>query len=730
MCGKLIYMMAFVLTLGMALTRVAEAELVGWWKLDGNAIDGSGNGNDGVLYGDPKWVDGKIGGALQFDGVDDRVEMPGTSPGEGFAGTEGEVTWAVWFKTAGGGVLNTVMCLGPAGAAHVRGNRSINVEASGVIMIRAHSVGALTSINSSGTVNDDDWHHVAVTIAFETDGANDTMKVYIDGDLSQGYEADTVDINQHRNDATDFIITLGARGTTPFKGLIDDVRIYDHALSEVEILSSMEGKPWPYAFGPDPADGALHEDIWVTLCWVPGELAVSHDVYLGDDLDVVDEATRDSEVFRGNQTTTFYVAGFPGFAYPEGLVPGTTYYWRIDEVNDADPNSPWKGSVWSFSIPPKTAYNPDPADGAEVADPNTVTLSWTQGFGAILHTVYLGDDYDEVDSATGGAPLGTTTYKPGPLEREKVYYWRVDEFDAIGTYKGDIWSFTTPGAVGNPQPAYNAMDVQLNAILRWTPSTSAASHQLYFGTDKEAVRIAGPGSPEDKGSKALGDESHDPGLLDADITYYWRVDEVDAQGNTLKGPIWVFTTGAFLLVEDFESYTDDDAAGEAIWQHWIDGFGIADNGSQVGNLLPPYAEQTIVHGGAQSMPLFYTNEGGVTNSEATLTLTSPRDWTQAGVSELSIWFRGASGNAVDPVYVAVSNSAGAPAIVAQDDAEAATVRSWTQWRIPLQGLTDQGINLSNVDQIAIGLGSKAGMASSGGSGTMYIDDIRLYRPVP
>jgi hypothetical protein len=79
------------------------------------------------------------------------------------------------------------------------------------------------------------------------------------------------------------------------------------------------------------------------------------------------------------------------------------------------------------------------------------------------------------------------------------------------------------------------------------------------------------------------------------------------------------------------------------------------------------------------------------------------------------------------VYVALSNSAGAPSIVAQDDPEAATVRSWTQWRIPLQAFADQGINLTNVDEIAIGLGSKSGIAVVGGTGMMYIDDIRLYQ---
>ena len=126
----------------------------------------------------------------------------------------------------------------------------------------------------------------------------------------------------------------------------------------------MIGGPRVKASNPDPFDGSLYMDTWVTLGWSPGDFAASHDVYLGESFDDVNDATRDSELFRGNITTNLLLAGFSGNPYPDGLVPGTTYYWRVDEVNEAEPNSPWKGDVWSFSIPSKTAYDPIPAYGA------------------------------------------------------------------------------------------------------------------------------------------------------------------------------------------------------------------------------------------------------------------------------------------------------------------------------------------------------------------------------
>ncbi|MEK7992238.1 MAG: hypothetical protein AAB403_00385, partial [Planctomycetota bacterium] len=382
-------------------------------------------------------------------------------------------------------------------------------------------------------------------------------------------------------------------------------------------------------------------------------------------------------------------------------------------------------NIWSFSIAPSTAYNPNPADGAGSVALNA-TLSWTAGYGSKLHRVCFGENFDDVNNATTGTPSGTTTYNPGPLQRQKVYYWRVDEFDGVATHRGEVWSFATLGAVGNPHPSNGAPSAEMNAILTWAPSDNAASHQVYFGTDKEALRKADTGSPEYKGVRALGAESYDPGLLAWDSTYYWRVDEVNNvnASSPWKGPLWSFTTGDFLLLDGFESYNDvdpPDPKSNRVFDKWIDGFGTTTNGALVGNNLPPYAERTIVHSGTQSMPCSYDNN--LKFSEATRTLTSGRDWTAQGVTRLSLWLRGQSANAAERMYVALNGTA----VVYHADPSAAKTSGWTQWVIPLQAFADQGVNLANVTSMTIGFGTKGSTATAGGTGKMYFDDIRLDR---
>jgi hypothetical protein len=471
----------------------------------------------------------------------------------------------------------------------------------------------------------------------------------------------------------------------------------------------------PYARSPNPVDGALHDETWVNLSWRPGDLAVSHNVYLGDNFDDVNSGAEST--FRGNQADTFIVAGFPGFPYPDGLVPGTTYYWRIDEVNDTEPNSPWKSDIWSFSIPPKTAYFPEPADGAEgvSVDPK---LSWTPGFGSKLHTVYFGETFDEVDNATGGFPQGTVTYSPDTLKMAGTYYWRVDEFDVVETYKGDIWSFTTEGAVTATDPVNGAVDVTQTPVLTWEPGLGAA-HDIFFGTDAAAL--------EKKGSGNLGSESYEPGQLQWNTTYYWRVDEADSANadSPWTGPLWSFTTANFLVIDDMEAYNDLDPAEEGsnrIFNSWIDGFEDPTNGALVGYDQSPFAEQTIVHSGNQSMPMSYDNSSAG-KSEATYVLTSNRDWTTNGVDTLTIWYRGTSFNDAEPVYVALNDSA----VVTNDNPDASKRGFWTQWNIDLQVFANQGVDLANVNSITLGLGNRTN-PTAGGSGMMYFDDIRLYAP--
>ena len=698
MSKKLIYLVSFIFVLSVAGNVLGD--LVMHWPLDEGsgttAVDISGNGHDGTISGTANWVTGQSGLALDFDGSSTYIDLDDQI-------VNGTWSLAMWLRprdvpytTDFYAVMHTDTWATGTPHVHLRNTTSFwNIDINGG-----------PNISSTTALQENEWYHCAYTILYE--GGGNSAKLYINGVMESEGEGGT-------SPSSFGPCNFGAWQTNQrfYHGLMDDIRVYDHELSEAEILGAMEGEVWPFAYGPVPADGSLHMDTWANITWQPGGLATSHDVYMGDNFD--DVAAGAEGTFIGNQTDTFFVAGFPGFPFPDGLVPGATYYWRIDEVNEAEPNSPWKGDVWSFSIPPKTAYFPDPANEAEgvSVDPQ---LTWTPGFGAKLHTVYFGESFEEVDNATGGKAQGGAVYDPGTLKMAKTYYWRIDEFDVIETYKGDVWSFTTEGAVSNPSPAKGAVDVTQTPVLTWTPGLGA-TYDIYFGTDASAL--------EQKASGSLGSESYDPGQLEWNTTYYWRVDEANSTNadSPWTGPLWSFTTANFLIIDDMEAYNDLDPAdplSNRIFNAWIDGFGDPTNGSLVGYDNPPFAEQTIIHSGLQSMPMSYDNSAAA-KSEATLTLTSNRDWTVKDVDTLTIWFRGNSGNAAEALYVTLNGSAK----VDCDIPDAVTLTQWTAWNIDLQTLVDQGVNLANVDSITLGLGSV-----TGGTGTMYFDDIRLYPPAP
>jgi hypothetical protein len=306
-------------------------------------------------------------------------------------------------------------------------------------------------------------------------------------------------------------VTIARRHTSGrwFDALIDDVRIYDRELTADEVMA-LATPPW--AHEPSPEDGAVLGDTWVSLSWSASYDAVSHDVYVGTNFDDVNDGT--GETFQGTQTTTSLVMGFAGLLYPDGLALNTTYYWRVDEVL-AD-GTKQRGEVWSFFVPPRRAFNASPADGAKYVHPN-VTLSWAPGMNAVLHYVYFGNNFDDVNNASNAPPTVDPTYTPGALERGVEYYWRVDEFDGITTNKGDVWSFTTipPIAVGDPNlVGWWRLDEGMGrTAVDWSGydrhGTLVESPQWVDGYDDGALEFTGTGQYVNCGTAAAQEVTGD-----------------------------------------------------------------------------------------------------------------------------------------------------------------------------------------------------------------------------
>ena len=282
----------------------------------------------------------------------------------------------------------------------------------------------------------------------------------------------------------------------------------------------------------------------------------------------------------------------------------------------------------------------------------------------------------------------------------------------------EVRFLSIPVQASEPNPPFGAFDVTLDLDLAWRAGREADKHDVYFSNDWQAV-VDGA-SPVTTVSEA----SHGPLSLDVGKTYFWRVDEVNEAGtpSTWPGEVWSFTTIKSLVVDDFESYNDineGEPGSNRIFLAWVDGYDNPTiNGSVVGHANPPLAEQTIVHGGLQSMPMSYNNTVG--KSEATLTLTSNRDWTAKGANRLAIWYIGDTSNAAEPMYVVLNNSA----VVTNDNPNAAQASEWTEWVIDLKEFADQGVNLTNVNSITFGLGNRSN-PQAGGTGIIYIDDIGL-----
>jgi len=288
------------------------------------------------------------------------------------------------------------------------------------------------------------------------------------------------------------------------------------------------------ARNPSPANGQANVAIQPTLTWTAGVGAVSHDVYFGASQSAVNNATRASAEFKGNQ---------PGTSFNPGVLSGvTTYYWRIDEV--LNNGSATKGLVWQFSTAAGKATAPSPANFATNVETDG-HLSWTGGAGAVAYNVYFSNVLADVesDAALVATNLALTAYQPATMMADTTYYWRIDcvAADLTTVTRGDIWRFTTkglPDQVSGPSPFNGATNVEITASLSWSVAAKATTYRIYLST-VEADVIAGAAAAF-QGEQSGTSFNPTPDLLNNTL-YYWRIDAVNSAGVT-EGVVWSFRT--------------------------------------------------------------------------------------------------------------------------------------------------------------------------------------------
>ena len=542
------------------------------------------------------------------------------------------------------------------------------------------------------------------------------------------------------------------------------------------------------AHSPSPEDEAKDVLRDGALGWQPGELANTHDVYFGTVFDDVNNATTTFDpaaVYMGRQSESTYV--------PRRLDLGRTYYWRVDEVTAPPDYTIFRGDVWSFTVEPEgvllaselITVTASSVDSSQI-DPNATingtgldeknlhnnekTAMWlcsvadpepwiqydfdkayklhdmvvwnhnsdselTLGYGirqARIETSVDGETWTELDglqtfNQAPGTPgyAANTTVSLGGVIAQAVRITALSNWSSwpeIFTQKGLsevqfsyvlVWART-------PDPNSGATDVGVDVILGWRAGREADKHDVYLSTDEQAV-IYGTAPV------TTVTETSYRASLDVDSTYYWRVDEVnDAETpTTWQGEIWNLSTPEYLVVDDFESYNEIPAGEEGsnlVYLTWIDGFdNPSGNGSTMGHTVPfePSMESVTVYDGSQSAPLYYDNSTASLSEVTANTsdLAIGRDWTVGSPQTLVLWVYGAIDNAPQQMYVKV----GSAKVLYDGDI---TIPMWRQWNIDLAGL---GINLSNVAQLAIGLER---IGATGGSGMVFVDEIRLYRQSP
>ncbi|MHC4500129.1 MAG: LamG domain-containing protein, partial [Planctomycetota bacterium] len=407
---------------------------------------------EGTFYGDAKVVDDPCRGlVLELDGSGDYIRVENNDVAE--FSTE-SFSYSFWTKTSFAGTwfyfwkgisytgapphdLHGVNCYHD-NSAWVRFSL-YNYGGPGVELKSRTEVPEANSIDGT-------WIHLACV----RDASVDELRFYVNGELAP---ADGGEGNPAEDNCKDIsnpgLLYIGCndRGYPPdtnsnpsafFFGRIDDFRAYNHALSEQELEWLANDITDPnFASEPNPRDGAHDVCPGVKLYWTAGDNAVDHNVYFGTGLSDV------------NASATAYLSHYGSNSISPPLDYETTYYWRIDEVGATEV---WKGYIWKFATNDGNAFDPYPADEQTLV-PLNPTLYWSPGCLAASHKIYFGTDWEDVNGMTDPCAtknLGEESYDACAPDYSTYYYWRVDEVNGLTTWRGEVLTFKTEGAIFDP----------------------------------------------------------------------------------------------------------------------------------------------------------------------------------------------------------------------------------------------------------------------------------------
>jgi len=514
-------------------------------------------------------------------------------------------------------------------------------------------------------------------------------------------------------------------------------------------------EPLFMASNPKPADGAV--DVTDPLFeWSPSPSAVLHDIYFGTNPDP------GAAEYKGPMPVAMYF-------HLEPLVPGETYYWRIDEIEAT--GALRTGAVWSFSVMPLEAHFPSPADGAQEVDA-APTASWTAGQGAVSQVVYFGADEALVaagDASVLAAEQAETTLALADLDGFATYYWRVDQVDAAGTVAaGPVWSFSTvnyvPVATALTLDYDNSVDPFVSAAVIDTPGdwTANGVSDLFIRFQGAEGMVGGFTVDEPNGIYEVSGAGNDIWgnsdqfqyvykTLNGDATMVARVTSNGEGSNQwAKGGVMIRASLAGGSTHAFMPITAGGGNG-ASFQRRIEADLASSNNDSGDVVAPPYWVKLERAGDDFSGYISADGEAWTQLGEAvTIAMADPvyiglavtshqsgevRTFTFDSVSstgdvtgEFETEQIGIAYNTPQPIYAAVEDAAGMVGVVSHPDPEATMITSSWSWKVPLSEFADAGVDLANVASVYLGAGDLINPTPDG-KGTVTFEDVRVVLPV-